>query len=72
MKADIQIENLKCGGCAATIKKGVLSLESIKEVSVDEQRHHAEDGGKSADEIASITEPKRTYSFEADGVLLRR
>ena len=42
----------------------------VEEVSVDEQRHYAEDAGKSADEIASITKPKRTLSFEADGVLL--
>lgn len=42
----------------------------VKEVSVDEQRHYAEDAGKSTEEIASIIEPKRTYSFEADGVLL--
>ena len=44
----------------------------VKEVSVDEQRHYAEDEGKSAEEIASIIEPKRTYSFEADGVLLKQ
>ena len=42
----------------------------VKEVSVDEQRHYAEDAGNSKEEIAQITEPKRTYSFEADGVLL--
>ncbi|WJJ98016.1 DUF4920 domain-containing protein [Algibacter luteus] len=42
----------------------------IQEVSVDEQRHYAEDAGKTPEEIASITEPKRTYSFEADGVLV--
>ena len=35
MKADIQIENLKCGGCAATIKKGLLSLENVSEVEID-------------------------------------
>lgn len=44
----------------------------IKEVPIDEQRHYAEDAGKSAEEIAAITEPKRTYSFEADGVLLKQ
>ncbi|MCF7567794.1 DUF4920 domain-containing protein [Sabulilitoribacter arenilitoris] len=44
----------------------------VKEVSVDEQRHYAEDGGKTPEEIVSITEPKRTYSFEADGVLLKQ
>ncbi|MEP3837062.1 MAG: DUF4920 domain-containing protein [Algibacter sp.] len=42
----------------------------VTEVSVDEQRHYAEDAGKSAQDIAAITTPKRTYSFEADGVLV--
>ncbi|WP_299226049.1 DUF4920 domain-containing protein [uncultured Psychroserpens sp.] len=43
----------------------------VNEVPVDEQRHYAEDAGQSAEEIAKITEPKKTYSFEADGVLLK-
>lgn len=44
----------------------------VNEVPVDEQRHYAEDAGKSEEEIAAITEPKMTYSFEADGVLLKQ
>ncbi|MFD1614817.1 DUF4920 domain-containing protein [Gelatiniphilus marinus] len=44
----------------------------VKEVSVDEQRHYAEDEGQSAEAIASITKPKKTYSFEANGVLLKQ
>lgn len=43
----------------------------ISEVSVEEQRHYAEDAGKSEDEIAAITEVEKTLSFEADGVLLK-
>ncbi|MCX7550523.1 DUF4920 domain-containing protein [Xanthomarina sp. F2636L] len=43
----------------------------VSELSVEEQRHYAEDAGKSEDEIAAITEVRRTYSFEADGVLLK-
>ncbi|MEC3907561.1 DUF4920 domain-containing protein [Tamlana sp. 2201CG12-4] len=42
----------------------------IKEVSVDEQRHYAEDAGQSKEEIAKIMQPKQTFSFEADGVLV--
>jgi hypothetical protein len=42
----------------------------ISEVSIDEQRHYAEDAGKSEDEIAKIIEVKKTLSLEADGVLL--
>lgn len=35
MMTVIKIENLKCGGCAATIKKGLLSIENVSDVLVD-------------------------------------
>ena len=35
MKNQIEIENLKCGGCAATIKKGLLAIDNVNEVEVD-------------------------------------
>ncbi|WP_299525389.1 heavy-metal-associated domain-containing protein [uncultured Lutibacter sp.] len=31
----IEILNLKCGGCANTVKKGIISIEGINEVNVD-------------------------------------
>ncbi|WP_040250837.1 DUF4920 domain-containing protein [Psychroserpens mesophilus] len=43
----------------------------VNEVPVEEQRHYAEDAGQSAEEIAKITAPKKTFSFVADGVLLK-
>ena len=42
----------------------------VEEMSVDDQRHYAQDGGATAEEIAAITEPKRTLAFEATGVLI--
>ncbi|MGB1308923.1 MAG: DUF4920 domain-containing protein [Oceanihabitans sp.] len=42
----------------------------VNEVPVEELRHYAEDAGKTTEEIAAITESKKTFSFEADGVLL--
>lgn len=42
----------------------------VEEVSVNEQRHYAEDAGATPEEIAAITEPQKTLSFLADGVLL--
>lgn len=42
----------------------------IDEISVAEQKHYAKDGGKSQEEIDKIKEPKVTYAFLADGVLL--
>ena len=44
----------------------------VKEISVKELQHYAKDAGKSEEEIAKITEPKRTLSFEANGVLLKK
>ncbi|OAV46202.1 DUF4920 domain-containing protein [Lewinella sp. 4G2] len=37
---------------------------------VDELRHYAEDAGKSPEEIAAITDPKKELRFLADGVQL--
>lgn len=44
----------------------------VKEVSVDELKHYAEDAGKSKEEIAKITEPKLELAFEANGVLMKK
>jgi len=44
----------------------------VSEVSVAQLRHYAKDGGQSDTEIAKITEPKVTYGFLADGVLISR
>lgn len=41
-----------------------------KTTSVDELRHYAEDGGKSKEEVAKITEPKTELTFVANGVLV--
>ncbi|WP_100616080.1 DUF4920 domain-containing protein [Confluentibacter citreus] len=48
----------------------INGLAFIDEMPVDEQQHYAEDAGKTTAEIASIVQPKRTLSFEADGVLI--
>jgi hypothetical protein len=48
----------------------VEGMAFVEEVSVDEQRHYAEDAGETAEEIAKITEPKRTLSFVSNGVLI--
>ncbi|KAA1245631.1 DUF4920 domain-containing protein [Aquimarina sp. RZ0] len=43
----------------------------VSETSIEELRHLASDAGKSETEIAAITSPKKTYSFMADGVLIK-
>ncbi len=48
----------------------VEGVAFIEEMSVEEQQHYAEDAGKTKEEIAAITEPKRTLSFVSNGVLI--
>lgn len=49
----------------------VNGLAFVESMSVEDQKHYAEDSGATADELAEITTPKKTYGFEADGVLLK-
>lgn len=44
----------------------------VKETSIDDLKHYAEDAGDSPEQIAKITKPEVTLSFEADGVLLKK
>ena len=43
---------------------------TVKETSVKQLRHYAEDAGKSKEEIEKIKEPKRDVVFVAKGVLV--
>ncbi len=35
MSTTLEILNLKCGGCASSIKKGIITIEGVDEVTVD-------------------------------------
>ncbi len=43
----------------------------VSVVSVADLKHYAKDAGKSQAEIDAITSPEITYSFTADGVLIK-
>jgi hypothetical protein len=52
-------------------KKVIFSGKAFRKViSVAEQKHLAEDAGKSKEEINKIAQPKEEYRFEASGVIL--
>jgi hypothetical protein len=42
----------------------------VKETSVERLKHYAADAGKSKEEIAQISQPKKDISIMADGVLV--
>lgn len=57
----------------ATGQDAIVSGKAfVSETSVAQLRHYAKDGGESEAEINKITEPKRTYGFLADGVLISK
>lgn len=52
-------------------KQIVLDGEaSVNQVSVKQQKHYAEDAGKSKEDIAKIRQPKKEMQFVARGVLV--
>lgn len=49
----------------------IVQGKAYREITtVDELKHYAEDEGKSAEEIAAITEPEEELKFMADGVII--
>lgn len=53
-------------------KHAVIQGRAMKEVTdVAALKHYAEDAGKTPEEIAKITEPEISWSFTADGVIIR-
>lgn len=50
----------------------VNGIAFVTNMSVDDQKHYAEDAGRSQEAIKQIKEPKKTYEFEADGVLIEQ
>lgn len=53
--------------------KAIVSGKAyIDVVSVAELKHYAKDGGKSQADIDKITQPKITFAFQADGVLIEK
>lgn len=57
----------------AASQDAVISGKAFVSVeTVDDLKHYAKDAGKSQAAIDSITQPKVTYSFMADGVLISK
>lgn len=44
----------------------------VEQQSIEDQKHFAKDAGKSDVELALILKPKKTYSLEANGVLIKQ
>jgi hypothetical protein len=49
----------------------IEGVATLSETDVETLRHYAEDQGKSKEEVAAITSPKKEITFEASGALIK-
>ena len=58
MSYEIDVDNIKCDGCAGTITKRLTALDSVKEITVDVERGVVQvDGDESARvEVSALLE----------------
>lgn len=66
MTTTFQIENLKCGGCAATIKKGILGIDSVNDVEVNVETSEVKVAHNS-DVISTIKEKLSKLGYPESG-----
>lgn len=53
-------------------KQATMKGRAVKEITdVASLKHYAEDAGQTPEEIAKITEPDTSWTFTADGVIIR-
>lgn len=51
-KESFIVANVKCGGCATTIKQGLLGLDGVEDVQVDIVEGRVEVSGKALTPVA--------------------
>ncbi|MBL7902772.1 MAG: heavy-metal-associated domain-containing protein [Bacteroidia bacterium] len=63
----IQVENLKCGGCANTIKNGIRELKGVNEVLVNPEEQWVEIRHEKAIDENGILEKLKAMGYPKAG-----
>ncbi len=63
-KIELDVENIKCGGCASAIEDGLKSLDGIESIEVNIENGHVSISGDSLSETA-IREKLAALGFPA-------
>ena len=67
METTIQIQNLKCGGCANTITKNIVVLEGITNVSVNVEESTVTFNYETEAQLVEVKEKLKTLGYPEDG-----
>lgn len=65
--AVIEILNLKCGGCANTIKKGILSIDGVSDVNINLETSEVSVNSKDESVLQSVKEKLSKMGYPEAG-----
>jgi copper chaperone len=65
---EIEIENLKCGGCARSILNGLADMEGVSNVAVDQESKRVTFSGEETSR-AQVAEKLRSMGYPEKGTL---
>lgn len=75
MKSELQVQNLKCGGCANTITTHLLKLEGIQTVHIEQDTATIAIDHEHQNNLGQVREKLRTLGYpvssEGNGILLK-
>lgn len=67
METTIHIQNLKCGGCANTITKGISSMESIDNVLVNVEESTVTFSYSTEEQLEEVKNKLKSMGYPEDG-----
>lgn len=67
MKTTIPIQNLKCGGCANTITKGISTIDAIKNVSVNVEDNTVTFSYETEEQVNKVKNKLKSLGYPVDG-----
>ncbi len=67
METTIHIQNLKCGGCANTITKGISSMESIDNVLVNVEESTVTFSYSAEEQLDEVKNKLKSMGYPEDG-----
>ena len=67
MQTTIHIQNLKCGGCANTISKGISSIETIQNVAVNVEESSVTFDYGTDEKLQEVKEKLKSLGYPEDG-----
>ncbi|MCE3227793.1 MAG: heavy metal transporter [Bacteroidetes bacterium] len=69
MKAIINVENLKCGGCVSSIKNGLLTIKNVNEVKIDMQQGTVEVDYQGENTLAAVKIKLKDLGYPETGTV---